>query len=167
MSSGVTLYLRSHRETRGSSPGGQPARRGPESAGASSLRGDGGVGAQHTPGGPGVWAGISQDSQGLTGHREAGADQQGRVRPRPCPRPARPDYVTSSPRPLNPLLHQESLRPRGASRGLGPADGVGLQGPEAHVGEGRVEEDGFHGQPKRSQQHQGQRGIRGQHPAAH
>lgn len=111
MSSRVTPYLRPHRETRGSSPGGQPARRGPESAGASSLRGDGGVGAQHTPGGPGIWGGISQDSQGLTGHRETGADQQGRVRPRP----ARPHYAASLPFPLNPLL------PLGSS-GIAPTE---------------------------------------------
>lgn len=62
---------------------------------------------------------------------------------------------------------QQSLRAGGAGRRLGAADGVGLQGPAAHVGEGRLEEDGLHGQLKRPQQQQGQRRIRGQHPAAH
>lgn len=54
---------------------------------------------------------------------------------------------------------QQSLRPGGASCRLGAANGVGLQGPAARVGEGRLEEDGLHGQLKRSQQHQGQRRI--------
>lgn len=78
----VTLSVCFHRETRGASPGGQPARRGTEPASASALGGDGGVGAQHAPGGPGFRGGGSQDPQGLAGHREIGADQQGRVRPR-------------------------------------------------------------------------------------
>lgn len=81
-SRGVTLYVCFHRETRGASSGGQPAWRRSEPAGASALGGDGGVCAQHAPGDPGFWRGGSQDSQGLAGHREAGADQQGRVRPR-------------------------------------------------------------------------------------
>lgn len=79
-SGGVTLYVCVPRETRGASSGGQPAWRGSEPASASALGGDGGICSQHTPGGPGFGSGGSQDSQGLAGHREIGADQQGRVR---------------------------------------------------------------------------------------
>ena len=69
------------RETRRAPSGGQPAGRRAEPAGAGAVGGDGGVGAEHAPRGAGLQPGGGQDPQGLAGHRETGAHQQGRVGP--------------------------------------------------------------------------------------